>query len=311
MGSMRALVAMALACCVGLASTLAFPSDVQYPELQAKEATADKQKSDRVADVPAPQKEQPTPAKHPEKASQQEESRVEMCSTEDFFAWAACFVGNDGTARATWILVCVVLAQLLWMIRQERGLNASLAVSDKAASAAKDALEVSRRNQILTHRPRLIITNVAIWDAADPKKPPPNMTPGARIDGIAFAVNIGAADAIADGNEKNFCYIEWLPDRLPMLRPYGNRLRDLRDFFVDGEGRPVERLKPGEHAHWNFSTTVPADYTAASLHLYVFGAVFYRDELGTRHARLFARRYRTGLEQFEVMRDYPDYESEE
>ena len=139
-----------------------------------------------------------------------------------------------------------------------------------------------------------------IWDAAS-KPNPPVIAPGAEIAGSAYAINIGRADALMDKAEVNFCRIVWLPERLPMWRFYNGIKRDLADFFQDEETSETRQvLRSGQYARWLLKTTVPPQYTP-DLYLYVIGAVFYRDSEGTRRARLFARRYIPGTQQFEIV----------
>jgi hypothetical protein len=188
-----------------------------------------------------------------------------------------------------------------------------LAIDTKGLRRATNGLlRAAHRDNILAHPPRINITNVRIY--SDPLiHEPPRMIPGAKIFGEAYAVNAGRADARMDGNEVVFCEIYWHSDKLPMWRPYNDphKHQRLSSFFVDEGTKEIVRiLKPGQFAMWELKTEVPTHYTQA-LYLYVMGVVVYRDEIGTRRARLFCRRYDPTRQGFVTMADCPDYEGEE
>lgn len=78
------------------------------------------------------------------------------------------FIGDDGTARATWTLVCVVLLQLLMMIRQDRILHDSMNVADRAARAAEISAKAATSALTDLERPWIFVQGAHIARRENP-----------------------------------------------------------------------------------------------------------------------------------------------
>jgi hypothetical protein len=234
------------------------------------------------------------------------------------------FANKDGSDDQWWRDPLVVAFFALWVTGGQlvvafvalliAGVQAILFIKQlklmqPTIDAANNALKVSERLTVLTHPPRIQITNVAIW-SGDDRNVPPILRPGERIQGIAFAVNIGASDANLE-EKRNRCLFDWRRGTLPMWRPFNDRSQtEDNRLCIEPSWDVAKVLVPGQFAIWKISTTVPDDYDP-SMSLYIFGQVFYLNTAGKQHARLFARRYDPEIQNFVTVKDRPDYEGEE
>jgi hypothetical protein len=164
----------------------------------------------------------------------------------------------------------------------------------------------------------LLVNQVLI--EVDGKDEVASFAPGAIVTGIVGAVNMGRGPLEI---VYSLCMPYWRAGKLPMKRPYqGTDVRRLnlataipRTRLRDGRRETISlapncQMQSGDVLQWEFETAVPADYTP-DMNLYVLGLVIYLDQLRTRRATLFTRRYDFRKGRFLPVKNNPIYEGEE
>jgi murein DD-endopeptidase MepM/ murein hydrolase activator NlpD len=181
-------------------------------------------------------------------------------------------------------------------IRQAAEMERSLAVAKESADQAKESVELTRKELILTQRPKLDISTVIIKE--------PRFANGQLVRGEFSVRNIGGTPAtITDGGY----WVEWFGHRmLPMQRPYEGK---------KGNIPTGKKLSPGEPCTIDFESEKKLAASGPEIlrgehFLYVMGWIEYVDDLKIKRRVNFCRRYDNTEGRFFPVHD-PDYESTE
>jgi hypothetical protein len=173
------------------------------------------------------------------------------------------------------------------------------------AADTKKIAKASVEQNILTHRPKLIIRSVVIpWMEILNRKTPLKVLNETKLDdgqlgGFFYAVNVGNQPATIRSLDEHMFF----GDRLPMERPY-----------EAGAGRRITnfRLQPGQSCKISFTPMATRSSELADTAVYehpffVIGRIVYVDELGNCRETGFCRRVDHHRERLVVVDDF-DYE---
>jgi hypothetical protein len=182
-----------------------------------------------------------------------------------------------------------------------------------AATAAKEAVELTRTEQISNYRPRLRVRNIVVM-AANPAlvQRMGIIQPNKPVQGQLFVVNVGGS--VANIIESH-CIVFWGGRGLPMRRPYEGQ--------NGNNSIAATRLEAGQSMPGLFISTelIEGDHLPqigtkiiGGLQLWVMGWIEYADDRGikrrTSFCREFEKRNGAGDGRFYAIND-PDYEHEE
>jgi len=178
-------------------------------------------------------------------------------------------------------------------------------LTQESNATTRAATELTRQSFILANRPKVVVRNISVDQAARLIRP--GNTPNPSTDpfsGRLRTVNAGGTPAYITGLR---CTVWVTDDFLPLEYP-------LSPF--EGALANEIRLPPGVFGTLSFPTErgEPTDYTQQSsiavggLSLYVLGWITYRDDLRNVRTTYFCRRWDRARQRFEPVEN-PDYEN--
>ncbi|MEN2787572.1 hypothetical protein ACFOKI_02870 [Sphingomonas qilianensis] len=221
----------------------------------------------------------------------EERTRRELDAQEGAWRWAKWAAWIAGVQA---VLSGIGIAFVVKSLRQ----------GTKGLAAGRLALKHARNANELQKKPRIIITNVAVWQKGDLNFSPPTMRAGELIEISAYVVNEGSGRATIPDSYSH-CQVYWRRGPLPMIRPYQpDQVRVPLPGNGKGNGTGKVVLPSGGTENWTL-----IDEVVKNKSLYVMGFVFYYDDFDHRYTKHFCRVYNPKAQRFEAVTGYLDYEA--
>ena len=251
--------------------------------------------------------------KSPKEAETEAQKENEKASRE---GWLIIFSGIAAVAAAILSIITGLLAKYtykLWRAtvqlgrdatltseRQARETQNALVIAKGSADAAKETVALTRVAFISTHRPQLIVREIALKEVRGDN----GIT---AVNGIQYIVaNKGATKAIiVEGNATAIAHQDE-HGRLPIVPAYeGKRDAGVGLEIESGGFCQLTYIDPKEILGQFFLTTETRRQT--SHNILFFGYFVYEDIVGTKRRTAFARLYDASAHRF-VAIGHPDYE---
>ena len=282
-----ALVVLFLLCGVGVfAESRQTPSENQNTA-QNKESAKYHQQPDEISEQRPLFIKIIPPPKSDKEAKTEESERAHKTNVE---LWTV------GTSIATAI---ILVLQLFVFGRQARRLRETVEATEKAAEAGKKQTEVSIKEFVSTHRPKVIVRSVTIEPPSHPALPIEEGKP-LKIQGAV--VNIG--DTPTEIIESNITILVAGPTFYART-PFGPAENNING---------VKLVPGGAYTFWATAEQIDFKNTPEIISLrrgekviYFFGFISYRDDIGNMRRTAFCRKYNPETERFDQTSD-PDYE---